>query len=134
MPKVLTLDLLESMADDPIVFAMANSEPEITPRRARSIATGHSDYPNQINIVHCFPGILRSALDVRAREVREDMKLAAAKVLAGVIPEESLAGDYIIPSVFDEPVAPAVAKQRERTVHRVNKREQETGISTALLF
>ncbi len=144
VPKVLTLDLLESMADDPIVFAMANPEPEIMPElamgHARIIATGRSDYPNQINNVLCFPGIFRGALDVRANEISEDMKLAAAEAIAGVIPEESLAEDYIIPSVFDERVAPAVAEtvaeaaRKNGTARRVNKQEQETGISAPLLF
>ena len=144
VPKVLTLDLLDAMADDPIVFAMANPEPEIMPElamgRARIIATGRSDYPNQINNVLCFPGIFRGALDVRAREISEDMKLAAAEAIAGVIPEESLAEDYIIPSVFDERVAPAVAEtvaeaaRKNGMARRVNKQEQETGISTPLLF
>jgi malate dehydrogenase (oxaloacetate-decarboxylating) len=144
VPKVLTLDLLESMADDPIVFAMANPESEIMPElamgRARIIATGRSDYPNQINNVLCFPGIFRGALDVRANEISEDMKLAAAEAIAGVIPEESLAEDYINPSVFDERVAPAVAEtvaeaaRNNGTARRVNKQEQETGISTPLLF
>ena len=144
VPKVLTLDLLESMADDPIVFAMANPEPEIVPElamgHARIIATGRSDYPNQINNVLCFPGIFRGALDVRANEISEDMKLAAAEAIAGVIPEESLAEDYIIPSVFDERVAPAVAEtvaeaaRKNGTARRVNKQEQETGISAPLLF
>jgi malate dehydrogenase (oxaloacetate-decarboxylating) len=144
VPKVLTLDLLDAMANDPIVFAMANPEPEIMPElamgRARIIATGRSDYPNQINNVLCFPGIFRGALDVRAREISEDMKLAAAEAIAGVIPEESLAEDYIIPSVFDERVAPAVAEtvaeaaRKNGMARRVNKQEQETGISTPLLF
>jgi malate dehydrogenase (oxaloacetate-decarboxylating) len=144
VPKVLTLDLLESMADDPIVFAMANPEPEIMPElamgRARIIATGRSDYPNQINNVLCFPGIFRGALDVRANEISEDMKLAAAEAIAGVVPEDSLAEDYIIPSVSDERVAPAVAEtvaeaaRNNGTARRVNKQEQETGISTPLLF
>jgi malate dehydrogenase (oxaloacetate-decarboxylating) len=114
VPGVLTVDHLRSMAEDPIVFAMANPEPEIMPERAyghaRIIATGRSDYPNQINNVLCFPGIFRGALDVRAREINEDMKLAAARAIARVIPEEELSEDYIIPSVFDERVAPAVAE------------------------
>src|SRR5829696_1514218 len=128
------------MNQDPIVFAMANPDPEIRPERAfghaRIIATGRSDYPNQINNVLCFPGIFRGALDVRAREISEDMKLAAAEAIAGVIPEESLAEDYIIPSVFDERVAEAVAEAARKNgmARRVNKQEQETGISTPLLF
>ena len=114
VPDVLTVEHLKSMNDDPIVFAMANPDPEIRPELAygyaRIIATGRSDYPNQINNVLCFPGIFRGALDVRAREIDEEMKLAAAEAIAAVIPEEELAADYIIPSVFDERVAPAVAR------------------------
>src|SRR5215210_2713476 len=143
-PKSLTIEHLESMAKDPIVFAMANPEPEIMPElamgHARIIATGRSDYPNQINNVLCFPGIFRGALDVRARDISEDMKLAAAQAIAAVISEESLAEDYIIPSVFDERVAPTVAEtvaeaaRKNGTARRTNKQEQETGISTPLLF
>ncbi len=114
VPGVLTVDHLKTMAKDPIIFAMANPDPEIMPEQAlghaRIIATGRSDYPNQINNVLCFPGIFRGALDVRAREITEEMKLAAANAIANVIPEESLAEDYVIPSVFDERVAPAVAR------------------------
>jgi malate dehydrogenase (oxaloacetate-decarboxylating) len=144
VPKVLTVEHLHSMDADPLVFAMANPEPEIMPEiaigHARVIATGRSDYPNQINNVLCFPGIFRGALDVRARDINEDMKLAAAEAIAGVVPEESLAEDYIIPSVFDERVAPAVAEtvaeaaKRSGTARRVNKQEQEAGISAPLLF
>jgi len=113
-PRVLTVEHIKTMAEDPIIFAMANPEPEIMPElamgHARIIATGRSDYPNQINNVLCFPGIFRGALDVRAKEISEDMKLAAAKAIADVIPEEQVSEDYIIPSVFDERVAPAVAE------------------------
>ncbi|CAN5574601.1 malate oxidoreductase [soil metagenome] len=113
-PNVLTVDHLRAMADEPIIFAMANPDPEIRPEIAYEyagiIATGRSDYPNQINNVLCFPGIFRGALDIRAHEINEDMKLAAAEAIANVIPEESLAPDYIIPSVFDERVSPAVAE------------------------
>ncbi|BBL78564.1 malate oxidoreductase [Rubrobacter xylanophilus] len=113
VPNVLTVEHIESMSRDPVVFAMANPDPEIRPElaygHARIIATGRSDYPNQINNVLCFPGIFRGALDIRAREINEEMKLAAARAIAGVIPEESLSEDYIIPSVFDERVVPAVA-------------------------
>jgi malate dehydrogenase (oxaloacetate-decarboxylating) len=114
VPGVLTVDHLKAMAEDPIVFAMANPEPEIRPEVAmghvRIMATGRSDYPNQINNVLCFPGIFRGALDIRAREITEEMKLAAAEAMAAVISEEELSEDYIIPSVFDERVAPAVAR------------------------
>jgi malate dehydrogenase (oxaloacetate-decarboxylating) len=126
VPGVLTVEHLESMNEDPIVFAMANPEPEIRPEvamgHARIIATGRSDYPNQINNVLCFPGIFRGALDVRAREIDEDMKLAAAEAMADVIPEKELSEDYIIPSVFDERVAPAVADA-------VAERAKKTGMA-----
>ncbi|HEV3477507.1 MAG TPA: NAD-dependent malic enzyme [Rubrobacteraceae bacterium] len=139
VPNVISVEDLDKMNEDPIVFAMANPEPEIRPEaaigHARIIATGRSDYPNQINNVLCFPGIFRGALDVRAREIDEDMKLAAAEAMAGVIPEKELSEDYIIPSVFDERVAPtvaeAVAETAEKTgmARRVQERT-ETGLST----
>jgi malate dehydrogenase (oxaloacetate-decarboxylating) len=138
VPGVLTVEHLESMNQDPIVFAMANPDPEIRPERAfghaRIIATGRSDYPNQINNVLCFPGIFRGALDVRAHEINEDMKLAAAEAIAGVIPPKELSEDYIIPSVFDERVAPAVAeavaeKAKESGMARRVQERAETGLS-----
>jgi len=144
VPGVLTAEHLGSMAKDPIIFAMANPVPEIMPElalgKARIMATGRSDYPNQINNVLCFPGIFRGALDVRAREINEEMKLAAARAIAGVVPEESLSGDYIIPSVFDERVAPSVAEtvakaaEESGMARRASKQELETGISAPLLF
>jgi len=95
------------------VFAMANPNPEVIPEEAaphvRIMATGRSDYPNQINNVLCFPGIFRGALDVRARSITEEMKMAAARAIAAIVPEEELREDYIIPSVFNRDVAPAVA-------------------------
>src|SRR5215204_2874682 len=144
VPGVLTAEHLGSMAKDPFIFAMANPVPEIMPAlalgKARIMATGRSDYPNQINNVLCFPGIFRGALDVRAYEINEEMKLAAARAIAGVVPEESLSEDYIIPSVFDERVAPAVAEavseaaEESGMARRASKQELETGISTPLLF
>ncbi|SFI34792.1 NAD-dependent malic enzyme [Planctomicrobium piriforme] len=114
------------MAVDPIVFALANPDPEITPEEAsphvRVMATGRSDYPNQINNVLCFPGLFRGLLDVRARDVNEQIKIAAAAAIAGVISENELHPDYIIPSVFDRRVATAVAE----TVSRV---AIETGVA-----
>src|SRR5829696_787859 len=121
-PGVLTLEHLDSMAEDPIVFAMANPDPEIRPEiakgKARVIATGRSDYPNQINNTLCFPGIFRGALDVRAREISEEMKLAAARALAEVIPADELSEDYVIPSVFDERVVPAMAEAVKEAARR----------------
>jgi malate dehydrogenase (oxaloacetate-decarboxylating) len=137
-PGVLTVEHLQSMNEDPVIFVMANPDPEIRPEEAlghaRIIATGRSDYPNQINNVLCFPGIFRGALDVRAREINEEMKLAAARAMAGVITEEELSEDYIIPSVFDERVAPKVAEAVAETAkqsgmaRRVQERA-ETGLS-----
>src|SRR5215208_1367656 len=141
--KVLSADHLDSMAEDSIIFAMANPEPEIMPElavdKARIMATGRSDYPNQINNVLCFPGIFRGALDVRANEISEEMKLAAAQAIAGVISEETLSEDYVVPSVFDERVAPAVAETvaqaaKKSGVARRTGSEQEIGISTPMSF
>jgi len=101
------------MADRAIVFAMANPTPEVAPEEiegfAEVIATGRSDYPNQINNVLAFPGVFRGALDVRAREITTEMELAAAHAIAAVVPTDQLEADYIVPSVFDRTVAPAVA-------------------------
>jgi malate dehydrogenase (oxaloacetate-decarboxylating) len=111
--RALPPEALGRMADDAIVFAMANPTPEVTPEEAepyaRVIATGRSDYPNQINNVLCFPGIFRGALDVRAREITEEMKMAAARGIASIVADDELREDYIIPSVFNRDVAPAVA-------------------------
>lgn len=113
-PNLLSVDDIRSMAKDPIVFAMANPTPEIMPEVARDyvaiMATGRSDYPNQINNVLAFPGIFRGALDVRAHDINEEMKLAAAHAIANVIEPENLNPDYIIPSVFDTRVVQAVAE------------------------
>ena len=109
---VVTEEAVASMAPDAIVFSLANPDPEIHPdvagRHARVVATGRSDYPNQINNVLAFPGIFRGALDVRARAITEPMKLAAAEALAAVVADE-LTEERIVPSPFDERVAPAVA-------------------------
>jgi malate dehydrogenase (oxaloacetate-decarboxylating) len=112
---------LERMAPDRIVFAMANPDPEVKPSEAltycRILATGRSDFPNQVNNLLAFPGIFRGALDVRAREINESMKLAAARAIADVIPEDHLTEDYIIPSVFEKRVARAVATAVARAAH-----------------
>jgi malate dehydrogenase (oxaloacetate-decarboxylating) len=112
-PGTFSLEQLKSMAKDPIVFAMANPVPEIMPEVAGPhvavMATGRSDYPNQINNVLAFPGVFRGTLDCRARQISEGMKVAAAEAIANTIPEEELHPDYIIPSVFNRSVAPAVA-------------------------
>ena len=131
VPDVLTLEDVKTMAADPIIFAMANPDPEIRPEIAmdvsRIIATGRSDYPNQINNVLCFPGIFRGALDVRAREIDESMKLAAAEAIAEVIPEDALSEDYIIPSVFDERVAPAVAEAVAEAAQKTGSARKSRG-------
>jgi malate dehydrogenase (oxaloacetate-decarboxylating) len=111
--RVMPPDALARMADDAIVFAMANPTPEVTPEEAapyaRVIATGRSDYPNQINNVLCFPGIFRGALDVRARDITEEMKMAAARGIAAIVGDDELREDYIVPSVFNRDVADSVA-------------------------
>ena len=113
-PKVVTADMVSTMAENAIVFAMANPTPEIMPEEAarggaRVIATGRSDYPNQINNVLVFPGIFRGALDARATDITEEMKLAAARAIAAIVTDGELTEDYIIPGAFDKRVAPAVA-------------------------
>jgi malate dehydrogenase (oxaloacetate-decarboxylating) len=112
-PGVIEAADLDRMAEDAMVFAMANPEPEVMPEeaaeRVRVVATGRSDYPNQINNVLCFPGLFRGVLDARAMRVTEEMKLAAAHGIADVIPAGELSEEYIIPSVFDRRVVEAVA-------------------------
>jgi malate dehydrogenase (oxaloacetate-decarboxylating) len=111
--RVLPASALAKMNPDPIVFAMANPDPEVSPEdalpRVRILATGRSDYANQINNVLCFPGIFRGALDVRAAHITETMKTAAARAIADIVSGDELREDYIIPSVFNREVAPAVA-------------------------
>jgi malate dehydrogenase (oxaloacetate-decarboxylating) len=111
--RALPVEALSRMAPDAMVFAMANPNPEVHPEEAdpyvRIVATGRSDYPNQINNVLCFPGIFRGALDVRAPAITEEMKMAAAYAIADIVDEKELREDYIIPSVFNRDVAPAVA-------------------------
>ncbi len=113
-PGIIPAEALGKMNDDAIVFAMANPNPEVMPEDAapyvRIMATGRSDYPNQINNVLCFPGIFRGALDAGAPRITEEMKLAAAKAIAEVVADDDLSEDYIIPSVFNRDVAPQVAR------------------------
>lgn len=113
-PGLVTKEMVESMNPDPIVFACANPTPEIYPDEAKAggavvVATGRSDFPNQINNVLAFPGIFRGTFDVRARDINEEMKIAAARAIAGVISDDELAPDYIIPKAFDPRVKTAVA-------------------------
>ncbi len=120
-PGTITVDDLKKMNTDPIVFAMANPVPEIMPEEAEGhvavMATGRSDYPNQINNVLCFPGIFRGALNCRASRINEQMKLAAANAIAGIIGDDELHPDYIIPSVFDRRVGEAVAAEVEEAAY-----------------
>ena len=120
-PGVITVDDLKAMAPDPIIFAMANPVPEIMPEEAEGyvsvMATGRSDYPNQINNVLCFPGIFRGALNCRASQINGPMKLAAANAIADIIGPDELHPDYIIPSVFDRRVGEAVADRVEEAAY-----------------
>ena len=114
-PGTVTTEMVRTMNKDAIVFACANPTPEIFPEDAKAggaavISTGRSDFPNQINNVLAFPGIFRGAFDVRASDINEEMKMAAARALAELIPDEELSADYIIPYAFDPKVGPAVAK------------------------
>ena len=113
-PHIVTKDMIRSMAKDAVVFPMANPVPEIEPEEAKAagaavVGTGRSDHPNQINNVLVFPGLFRGALDVRAREINEEMKLAASHALAGLVSSEELNADYILPKAFDKRVGPTVA-------------------------
>ncbi len=113
-PDLITVKDIQKMNRDPIVFAIANPDPEIRPELAapyvKVMATGRSDFPNQINNVLCFPGLFRGVLDVRAREINEEMKLAAAEAIAAAVPRSELSPEYIIPSVFHANVASSVAR------------------------
>jgi malate dehydrogenase (oxaloacetate-decarboxylating) len=137
-PGILEAKSLGKMAADPIVFAMSNPTPEVMPEEAeefvRIMATGRSDYPNQINNVLCFPGVFRGALDAGAARITEPMKLAAAKGIAEVVADEDLSEDYIIPSVFDRDVAPAVAKAVVEEARRegIARVSEETGTFSTL--
>lgn len=126
-PNIVTADMVKTMNKDAIIFAMANPVPEIMPEEAkkggaRVIATGRSDFPNQINNVLVFPGIFRGALDVRATDITEEMKVAAAIAIANIITDEELNEEYIIPGAFDDRVAAAVAEE-------VAKVARETGVA-----
>ena len=114
-PGAVTTEMVKTMNKDAVVFACANPIPEIFPDDAKAggakvVSTGRSDFPNQINNVLAFPGIFRGAFDVRAKEINDEMKLAAAEALAGLITDEELSSEYIIPKAFDKRVGPAVAK------------------------
>ena len=122
-PGAVTTDMVKTMAKDAIIFACANPTPEIFPDDAKAggakvIATGRSDFPNQINNVLAFPGVLRGAFDVRAKDINDEMKIAAAEALAGLITDEELTPDYIIPKAFDKRVGAAVAKAVAETARK----------------
>ncbi len=126
-PGLVTKEMVRSMNPDPIIFACANPTPEIFPDEAKAagaavVATGRSDFPNQINNVLAFPGIFRGTFDVRASDINEEMKMAAANALAEFIPEEKRSADYIIPKAFEEGVGKAVAKA-------VAKAARDTGVA-----
>ncbi len=125
-PGVLKQENVKAMAKDPIIFAMANPVPEIMPEEARPyariMATGRSDYPNQINNVLCFPGLFKGALRCNASGINEEMKIAAARAIANLVPANELSEQYIVPSVFNESVAEVVAQEVERVAH-------ETGLA-----
>lgn len=126
-PGTLTQEMVCSMAKDPIIFACANPTPEIFPDEARAagaavISTGRSDFPNQVNNVLCFPGIFRGALDVRASDINDQMKVAAAYAIAGLVSEEELSPEYILPAAFDRRVKDAVARA-------VRKAAVESGVA-----
>ncbi|QOV19108.1 NAD-dependent malic enzyme [Blautia liquoris] len=126
-PGTVTEEMVKSMAPDPILFPMANPVPEIMPDLAKEagaavIGTGRSDFPNQINNVLAFPGIFRGALDVRASDINDEMKVAAAYAIAGLVDEKELNADYIIPNPFNKKVAPAVAEA-------VAKAARDTGVA-----
>ena len=114
-PGTLSKDMVKSMAEKPIIFACANPIPEIFPEDAKEagaavVSTGRSDFPNQINNVLCFPGIFRGALDVRAKDINDEMKVAAAYAIAELVSDQELNAEYILPAAFDERVKDAVAK------------------------
>ncbi len=114
-PETLTADMVRSMAEDPVIFACANPTPEIFPEEAKVagaavVSTGRSDYPNQVNNVLCFPGMFRGALDVRAADINDEMKAAAAHAIAGLVSDAELSADYILPAAFDPRVRDAVAQ------------------------
>lgn len=126
-PGTVTKDMVKSMAPNPILFPMANPVPEINPVDAKEagaavVGTGRSDYPNQINNVLAFPGIFRGALDVRARDINDEMKVAAAKAIASLVSDEELNAEYIIPNAFDKRVGKAVSEA-------VKKAAIETGVN-----
>jgi malate dehydrogenase (oxaloacetate-decarboxylating) len=129
VPNLISVEDIKRMADDPIVFALANPEPEIAPEEAypyvRILATGRSDYPNQINNMLCFPGLFRGLLDSRVRTVNEEIKLAAARAISSMVDEKELCEDYIIPNIFDRKVVAAVAAAVSDAAHMTGVARKE---------
>jgi len=120
-PNLISAEDIKLMADDPIVFALANPEPEISPEEAypyvKILATGRSDYPNQINNMLCFPGLFRGLLDSRVKTINEEIKLAAARAISSVVDDKELSEDYIVPSIFDRKVVATVAWTVSNAAH-----------------
>jgi malate dehydrogenase (oxaloacetate-decarboxylating) len=130
-PKTLTPDMLKTMAPNPLIFALANPYPEITPDLAHeagafAVATGRSDYPNHINNSLAFPGVFRGALDVKARQVSDDMKIAAAHAIADLVPAAKLSPEFFIPDSLDLRVSPRVARA-------VAQAAQDTGMARDMI-
>lgn len=129
VPNILKVDDIKRMASDPIVFALANPDPEIAPEDAypytRILATGRSDYPNQINNMLCFPGLFRGLLDSRAATVNEEIKLAAARAIASMVDEKALSEDYIVPSIFDRKVVSTVASAVSEAAYKTGVARRE---------
>ena len=130
-PGAVTTEMVKTMAKDAVIFACANPTPEIFPEDAKAggakvIATGRSDFPNQINNVLAFPGVFRGAFDVRAKDINDEMKIAASEALAGLITDEELCADYIIPKAFDKRVGPAVAKAVAEAARKTTRTPDKT--------
>ena len=126
-PNIVSEEMVKSMANEPIIFSMANPTPEIMPDKAKNagaavVGTGRSDFPNQINNVLAFPGIFRGALDCRAKEINEEMKVAASYAIANLISDDELNAEYILPEAFDKRIGKAVAEA-------VINAAKETGVS-----
>ena len=126
-PNIVSKEMVQSMAENPIVFAMANPTPEIMPDLAKEagaavVGTGRSDFPNQINNVLCFPGMFRGALDCRATDINEEMKIAASYAIADLVTDDMLSADYILPDATDKRIGKAVAEA-------VIKAARETGVA-----
>ena len=126
-PNIVSREMVASMAENPVVFAMANPTPEIMPDEAKAagakvVGTGRSDFPNQINNVLAFPGIFRGALDCRAKEINEEMKVAASYAIAGLVSQEELNEEYILPNALDKRIGQVVAQAVMRSA-------RETGVA-----